>query len=397
MNDQQYVFVVCGVKEHIETLHFSLNYLKSFSHKEVNVITDSRRNEIPIQHNNIIDVETPDKLNNHQASIYLKTSLHRYLDKGNTYCYLDTDVIAISRRCDEIFAEFIAPIRFAPDHCLMPKFSPYAVNCGCLDKCASDRERFFKSLEKYDQPNMSLKGYLKKQQLKIEETYQQIQQSFLKKVFYAFKYYLSFPRFSLNKEFYFDKRKRYWVNRSGEVVKHELDVRSIAREANLKYTLWFNQWKNKKGENIFNYDCNHLAEAILESFNIKVENPNWQHWNGGVFLFNEKSHNFLNAWHQKTMETFSRKEWKTRDQGTLIATAWEFGLEDHPTLSKQWNFIADFHNNKLAVNKAANCISDDLFKTSYEPRFIHIFHEWKNQDWEVWQWVTSRSIDHKEL
>lgn len=388
---EEFVFVVCGSKEHIDTLHFSLNYLKSYTKRKVSVITDPERNEVPIKHPNLIKVKTPKEYNNHQASIYLKTSLHRYLSKQKTYCYLDSDVIAMHSDCDLIFEEFISPIRFAPDHCVLPKFSPYAVNCGCISRCAEDRERFFKSLEVHEKQNKGVKDYLKQQRLKIEETYHQIQQSFLKKIFYAFKYYLSFPRFWLNNEFYFDKRKRYWVNRSGEVVKHELDVKSIARDANLKYTLWFNQWKNKKGENIFQYDCNHLVEAIKTTFEIDVKNPNWQHWNGGVFLFNDESHEFLESWHRKTVEIFTQDKWNTRDQGTLVATVWEFGLESHPTLSKEWNFIADFHNNKLALNKAANCISDDLFNTSYEPKFLHVFHEWENQDWEVWQWVISKS------
>ena len=30
MTKEAYVFVVCGSKEHIDTLHFSLNYLKSY-------------------------------------------------------------------------------------------------------------------------------------------------------------------------------------------------------------------------------------------------------------------------------------------------------------------------------------------------------------------------------
>ncbi len=145
------------------------------------------------------------------------------------------------------------------------------------------------------------------------------------------------------------------------------------------------------GEDIFDYKCNHLTKQIKNTFNIDVKDKNWQHWNGGVFLFNEKSHRFLDQWHLKTMEIFNNKSWKTRDQGTLIANVWEFGLENHPTLSKEWNFIADFYNKELALNKVEDTISDNSFKTAYKPKFIHVFHNWKNTDWEIWQWIESKS------
>ena len=385
-----YVFVVCGSKEHIDTFHFSLKYLLAFSNNEILVLTDSSRNEVKVEHTQIIDVKTPKEFNHHQASIYLKTGIHKFLPKGNLYCYLDTDVIAIDSECDKIFNEFTSPITFAPDHCKVQSFSAYAVNCGCLIKCRDDRKEFFKSLKKYDRNDELSDSFAKKQRQKIEGKYQQIQQSFLAKVFYAFKYYLSFPKFWLNKNLYFDKKRKIWYTAEGKIVKYELDVKSIAKEANLKYTMWFNKWKNHKGENIFEFDCNHLTAAIYETFGIEVKEKKWQHWNGGVFLFDDSSHDFLEAWHSKTVEIFKNKKWKTRDQGTLIATAWEFGLQNHPTLSKEWNFIADFHNNKLALSQKSNTITDDLFQTSYQPKFIHIFHEWGNENWEVWKWVKSK-------
>ena len=385
-----YVFVVCGSREHIETLHFSLAYLIAFSNNEIFVLTDSSRNEIKVEHSQVIDIETPKEFNHHQASIYLKTGIHKFLPKGNLYCYLDTDVIAIDSECDKIFNEFTSPINFAPDHCKVQSFSAYAVNCDCLNKCEDDRKKFFKSLKKYDRNNELSDSFAQKQRQKIEDKYNHIQQSFLVKLFYALKYYLSFPKFWLNKNIYFDKKRKLWSTADGKIVKYELDVKSIAKEANLKYTMWFNKWKNQKGENIFDTDCNHLTATINETFGIEIKEKNWQHWNGGVFLFDDSSHSFLEAWHSKTLEIFKNKKWKTRDQGTLITTVWEFGLQNHPTLNKEWNFIADFHNNKLAISQKSNKITDDLFQTTYQPKFIHIFHEWGNENWEVWKWVESK-------
>ena len=68
MTNNQFVFVVCGSKEHIDTLHFSLHYLKKKTKNTILVLTDTLRNEISIQHEHIIDVQTPKEFSHHQAS-----------------------------------------------------------------------------------------------------------------------------------------------------------------------------------------------------------------------------------------------------------------------------------------------------------------------------------------
>ena len=391
MSKEVYVFVVCGSNEHIDTLHLSLKALLYFSKKEVLVLTDKTRNEIEIFHDNIIDVKTPKEYNHHEASIYLKTGIHQFLPKGNSYCYLDTDVIALNETCDEIFKQYVSPISFAPDHCEIQAFSANAVNCGCLYKCSEDREAYHKSFKNHDKNSELTSPLVKTYQKRVEDWYGDLQKSFLTKVFYTVRYYMSFPKFWLNKEIYFDKKRKLWATKDGQIFKYELDVKSIAREANLKYTLWYNEWRNKKGQNIFKTDCDHLTQAIYNTFQINVKEKNWQHWNGGVFLFDDDSHEFLSSWFKKSIQVFDEPEWRTRDQGTLIATVWEFTLQDHPTLSKEWNFIADFHNNQLVVSNETDELSDDLFKTTYKPKFAHVFHEWGNQKWEVWNWVLAKT------
>jgi hypothetical protein len=128
-----FVFAVCGTAEHIDTLAFSLDKLKKFSTKRIIVVTDLSRNDKEISHHDLVHVDTPKNFNNHQASIFLKTGLNKFLPKGNLYCYLDSDVVAISKDCDRIFENYIAPIRFSPDHCTVPLFSPSAVNCSCTN------------------------------------------------------------------------------------------------------------------------------------------------------------------------------------------------------------------------------------------------------------------------
>lgn len=391
MSNNIFVFVVCGATEHIDTLHLSLKYLSHFSKNEIIVVTDSSRNEILINHHQIVDVKVDEKYNHHQASIYLKTGLHKFLSKGNNYCYLDTDVIALSADCDNIFNEFAAPVTFAPDHCKVRKFSAYAVNCNCANEWKKNRDLFDKYMESMEK--ITIKDpYLLQKSKELQFHFDNMKNSTFKKIITAFRFFLSYPIFKLNNNFYFNRKARTWHLTTGEIVMYEVDVLKIQKETGLVYNKWNQKWYDKNGDDIWLDECNHLTEYIADTFQINVDEKNWQHWNGGVFLFNDKSHDFLNAWFNKTMHVFTLPNWKTRDQGTLIATAWEFGLNKHPTLSKQWNFIADYYNNGLMLDAEKGLVTDDGFKTSYKPVFMHVYHNWGKQDWNIWQWIITKFV-----
>jgi len=391
MSRNIFVFVVCGAAEHIDTLHLSLKYLSHFSKNEIIVVTDTSRNEIAINHHHIIDVKVDKKYNHHQASIYLKIGLHKFLPKGNNYCYLDTDVIALSVDCDNIFNEFAAPITFAPDHCKVRKFSAYAVNCNCTSEWKKNRDLFNKYMESMER--ITIKDpYLLQKSKELQFHFDNMKNSTVKKIITAVRFFLSYPIFRLNNNFYFDRKARTWHLTSGEIVMYEVDVLKIQKETGLVYNKWNQKWYDKNGDDIWLDECNHLTTYIADTFQINVNEKNWQHWNGGVFLFNDKSHDFLDAWFNKTMQIFTLPNWKTRDQGTLIATAWEFGLSKHPTLSKQWNFIADYYNNGLMLDAEKGLITDDGFKTSYTPVFMHVYHNWGKKDWNIWQWIIGKII-----
>nr|WP_315164643.1 hypothetical protein [uncultured Flavobacterium sp.] len=390
MSNNIFVFVVCGAKEHIDTLHFSLEYLKKYSEKTIYIVTDKVRNEIEIKHNTIININTPEDLNHHQASIYLKTGLHKFLPKGNNYCYLDTDVIAINTDCDAIFEEFASPISFAPDHCKIKKFSAYAVNCDCSDQWKTDRETFALAQNKFDKNVLILDSELLEQSRKLDYIFNEFKKSSLKKITTAIRYFFSYPIFILNTEFYYNKKTKAWFNKKNEVVKYNFPVKKIEKETGFKYKWWNHKWINSSGINLWEDQCEHLIDEIRNTFGIIIKDKNWQHWNGGVFLFNDSSADFLESWHQKTVHIFSLPNWKTRDQGTLIATVWEFGLQSQPTLSKKWNFLADYHNSGLALKATDNLISDNGFKNSYAPNFIHVYHNWGKKDWSVWQWIETK-------
>lgn len=390
MNNNIFVFVVCGAKEHITTLHFSLAYLMKYSNFPIYVVTDEERNEIAIKHNSIINIATPKNYNHHQASIYLKTGLHKFLPKGNNYCYLDTDVVALSNQCDAIFNEFIAPITFAPDHCKIKKFSAYAVHCGCSKDWQMDREIFASAQQKFDKNSLISDVKLVEQSRKLDYIFNELKHSYLKKIKTGIRYFFSYPIFKLNAEFFYNRKTKAWFNQNKDIIKYDFPIKAIEKETGFKYNWWNHKWFNTRGKSLWEDECEHLIDEIKNTFDINVKNKNWQHWNGGVFLFNDTSTDFMETWHTKTNHIFTLPNWKTRDQGTLIATVWEMDLQNQPVLSKNWNFIADCYNKGLALKATENQISDDGFKNSYSPNFIHVYHNWGNKEWDVWQWIETK-------
>jgi len=144
-------------------------------------------------------------------------------------------------------------------------------------------------------------------------------------------------------------------------------------------------------------ECDHLRQAIREKFGIGVADPNWQHWNGGVFVFGEESSGFLETWHEHTQTVFDDPYWNTRDQGTLVATAWKYGLENQPTLDGLFNYIVDpLRNLPISDSERAGMRPPSYFvDTTYSltpngsvphPHFVHFVNGsvgasgWKNWD-----------------
>jgi hypothetical protein len=148
------------------------------------------------------------------------------------------------------------------------------------------------------------------------------------------------------------------------------------------------QWLNANGDHVYAYECQHLRESIKSLWGIDVTDSNYQHWNGGVFLFDDDSERFLNMWFDKTMQIFETPGWLTRDQGTLIATAWELGLQKNALLPARFNFIADYQNLNLQIN-SEGYLSDDGYNTAVKPHLIHIYHSFGKKGWPIWDYVCS--------
>lgn len=384
MTKNCFIFVVCGAREHIDTLHFSLEYLKKYSKNEIWILTDSMRNEIPIIHNKIVDVKTPKEFNHHQASIYLKTGIHKFIPKGNQYCYLDTDIIALSEEVDEIFNQYVAPITFAPDHCKMNQFSPYAVNCECVSLYEKYSNQIENNLIEIDPLRNSTKPSVIENRKKMVSFYQE-NNSLTKKIQLGLKFLSSRKRFSLMNDIYFDKKEKVWKDGTGEIFMHHFRWSKISKKSGLGWNYLKSHPKLPDGRSLWELKCNHLGKAIVGKFKTPQPIFNFQHWNGGVFLFDDQSHTFLTKWFDSTMEIFKDPYWKTRDQGTLIKTVWEMGLQNHPTLNKKWNAIADYHNPflKWIDNQTVQLNQHDVVK----PLLLHVYHHFGDENWEFWNQI----------
>lgn len=388
----KYVFVVCGADEHIDTLHFSLRYLQHFSDKAIWVITDSSRNTKAIAHPNLIDVVTPKHYNHHQASIYLKTSLHRYLpkeDDNTLWCYLDTDVVAASTEVDTIFKQYYSPITFCTDHCRLPVFSVSAVPMVVTEEIAAQRERLKQTMAYYNEANQDESGQQPKSSISLgrfllKQYFKLLALSYAQQNKYVKRLGVFVGRISkqIMQVFYTLDKDNIWRHKDG----------SLVFDRHGDYTLYicgqgffFNphtrNWYNAQGEVLIEMESERLREAILAKFNVNITNPNWQHWNGGVFLFDKQSHQFLDNWHNWTMQIFEDAAWNTRDQGTLAATVWALGLQNHPTLPLAFNFLADYNKKDL---KYQGHLQFSLSEKSYSPYFLHIYHHWGDSNWQVW-------------
>jgi hypothetical protein len=389
-----FVFVVCGADEHIATLNFSIKQLKRFSQNKIVVVTDLSRNTASIDHDDIVNIATPVEYDHHQASIFLKTGLHKFLNLENNYCYLDSDVIALSPQVDDIFRHQYGPVTFAQDHCRLNFFSPTAVNCPCSGVFQDRKKRFAETLnaaiEDYDFDKDFNNVQTKLMAQKIEGAIS----SPLKNLPFLVKLYLrkilphSFSP-QINEELFYSARQKAWLNQSGNIVIHDIMdyYHEIKRSSNFRYNRFKSKWFIKnEGEVFDSKGCSHLIEMIKQKFTITITDTNWQHWNGGVFLFNKDSVDFMVTWHKHALYVFVDKEWKTRDQGALAATVWEFGLQNKKTLPIEFNFIADYHNPKIAYRDGFGFTLDN-FKTTIIPNFIHVYHQFGNKDWDIWRGI----------
>jgi len=364
--ERAFVFAVCGNAGHIGLFHRAAERLARHTSHRVTVVTDPVRNETPIDHPDIVEVETDPALTGHQAAIFLKTSLHRHLPKGNLYCYLDTDVLALSSECGAVFDAFCGPVTFARDIVPMDVFSRFAVNCGCterLDAALKERER---AVSRYE---ATLSGEYAALSDEIGCLTADNRATLTARVRSWLRYHSAGENYRLTENLIQEKRTGRWMDRDGTYLDEKYDLnRFIEKETGLRWDAASCDHVMQDGMPSGTYTCTHLHGLIGRHFGVDGIPPDWRHWNGGVFLFDDTSWEFMELWHRSTMSIMGDPGWKVRDQGTLAATAWKLGLQQHPCLDARFNRIVDLAAQQVVFGENGSVLIDG---TKEHPALLH--------------------------
>ncbi|MBU0487589.1 MAG: hypothetical protein KKA07_07505 [Bacteroidetes bacterium] len=389
MPNHRFYFVVCGAAEHIRTLNFAIRALQKVSKVPIRVVTDSTRNEIPVEGAQVLDIRTPDTFDHHQASIFLKTSLPELIEDQEIGCYLDSDVIALSPEVDTIFSHFAAPVTFAKDHSPLKYFSPYALNCDCLNDYKTKVGALEAIIKKHNPLHEQCNIESNMNTRELFRVFDRLKRKPFRLLKFMFPFYFGSGscEIKLEQNYSYRKKTKLFYRNEEPVLNHALNFhREVKAECGCRYTFPGMKWKDVNGSDVYSLQCDHLAKGIAEKFGVQGIDNNWQHWNGGVFLFNKASVPFMKEWNERTLAAFDDPYWRTRDQGTLVATVWNNQLQNHILLDTKYNFIADFYN-PLITWDVERGFTTDNFKTMLCPVFIHVYHHFGDINWEIWQGV----------
>ncbi len=434
---ERFVLAVCGGEDYFRQLDRTLNHLRRFTDREVVVVTDSARNEVPLDHPLVVEVSTPEALDHRQASIWLKTSLPRHLDLSYRYCYLDADVLAVREGIEQVFLYDFGPAVFASDHCRLDYFSPCAVQCGCWSEEKEDRARELDGLiqrfetvdpelwplrrevetlldrheERYEDPPPEiswrrdqlrdfLRGYEGRDLALVWGLLTRILRRLGPRLTWelwrhrdpngVIDDYLGPITERIRRQLgvHWQETERHWLNTEGRVVLRDVPWH-VEEASEFRFSTEEDTWLDSTGDLVFHRSCAHLREAIARRFSVEIDEGEWRHWNGGVFLFGAEAMPFFDRWHSMTLEVFDDPYWHDRDQGTLAAAVWSLGLQEQSTLPREFNFLADYQRPDLVFSP------ENGFALGGDPRWIepflvHVYHHWGDQTWPVWQWLTER-------
>lgn len=347
LQDRRFVFAVCGARKHIDLLHRAIARLQKHTDLPIWVVTDSSRNEVPIAHKPILDHQAPRELDHHQASIFLKTRLHRLLPPDGLYCYLDTDIIALSSECNSVFNAYRAPITFAKDIAVVQTFSRFAVNCRCRERVSAALQELQKASDLYTSTLGKEHASIQRQ---IDRLTAQNKTSMAGRLSAWLRYHFSGKYYRLGLGLLLDKHSDQWCDEHGEPFSQRYArIPFIERATGLRWDERSKDFVLENGKSISAYGCCCLQEQMQAAFGITRIPDDWPLWNGGVFLFDERSHAFLDHWHTTSIGIFGNDVWATRDQATLVAAVWHFALQLHPTLPNRFNRIVDLADQQVEL------------------------------------------------
>ncbi len=398
--EKTFIYAVCGDDEYIDSLNISLKTFAKRSKANILVVSDLSRNKKKIEHDKIINIEVDKGLNNHQASIFLKTSLHRYVDieKGK-FCYIDSDILAISDEVDSIFDEDFQTIAFCTDNVSLDYFSPYAVNCNCVEEAKKRRDKLSEAQNEYKIMFNNWEDFCKNEESrKLEKLLDNCRKKPWKYLSILIPYFVKKhigrgDKIYLGKYFK-DRKTKKWYSQNGTLLLYPLEKFEdfVSQKTGFKFSEEDNFWTFPNDfHDVTVPRCTHLHQAIKKDFGYEIEKANWQHANGGMFLFDKNSIEFLESWHSKTLEIFNNEFWKTRDQGTLAACFREFKIDEKYFLNKIYNFILDTYKSKILYDTKEG-FSIDNGINYHNPLMIHVFYRFGDKTWDIWNIIENEFL-----
>jgi hypothetical protein len=426
-----FVFAVCGAAGEIQKLNVALRYLRRFSTSRIRVVTDLARNEESIAHDDLVDHRTFATLSHRQAAMSLKTGLHRILPMPGTYCYLDSDVIAVRTGVEEVFAHKQASITFATDHSRLPEFSGYAVRCRCLAereaeiaRLWAERVRVIERRARIARKWESLQQMIARFEVCPEELaadrarlrdgvreywrgWEQEKARRWGSSWRRWRRYVrrrgTLPEVVASLGYTWNEIEHAGYDAQGRLVWAENTVSSVERITGCRHDPATGRWIDPEGDvldtaladvsaidaeiaRLRKKGCDHLRQAIQVRFGVAVTDLGWRQWNSGVFVFDEGDTELFELWHQWSMALVGDPYWETRDQGALVAAVWRLGLQRQLNLPIEFNFIADYNQSILRFDERRGF----SFEGSEEfvlPFLVHVPHHFGDRSWPVWRWI----------
>ncbi|NLN73329.1 MAG: hypothetical protein GX140_03680 [Bacteroidales bacterium] len=398
--EKTFIYAVCGDDEYIDSLNISLKTFAKRSKANILVVSDLSRNKKKIEYDKVINIEVDKSLNNHQASIFLKTSLHRYVDieKGK-FCYIDSDILAISNEVDSIFDEDFQTIAFCTDNVRLDYFSPYAVKCNCVEEAKNRRDKLSEAQNEYKTILDNWSDFCKNEESrKLKKLLDDCRKKPWEHLSILIPYFIK-KQIGKGEKIYFDKyfqerKTKGWYSKDGTLLLYPMEKFEdfVSRKTGFIFSTKNNFWTlQNDNHDVTVARCTHLHQAIKKDFGYEIEKANWQHANGGLFLFNRKSIDFFESWHSQTLEIFNNDFWKTRDQGTLAACFRKFGIDESTFLDKKYNFILDTYKGEIMYD-ANKGFSIDSGINYHKPLMIHVFHRFGDKNWSIWNVIENEFL-----
>lgn len=355
-----YVYAVAGEGKHSRRVDQSVRFLQSVTTNEIFIVAGRNRHSLT-SNVNILEVDLPTAYDDHQASMLLKSSLPTHLPTGKKYCYLDSDIIPLTAP-DAVFDGFTPPVMLTQDHATIDQFSPYALNCGCLTDKVKQQQELQQMIDQYAYHSQSDLPKIQLEQ-KQERLRRLLSDDRLLRRWWRFlRFNLARKTYHLDDEFHFDKGAQTWFDHNGEVILYHEPNEHIQRHSPYTHDAATGRWTNADQEDIHDVQCGHLRELIHRKFGVASE-AHKQLWNGGLFVFDDHSKDFMRMWHQLLLDMLADPgTWQTRDQAALYIAASLFNINPAKNmLGHEWNWLIT-EDNDLSQLLTENVV----------PHFIHL-------------------------